>query len=875
MPLLGSQPLRTAAPALDQAPTPKAALAGTITILVVLALRVLVACDPTPGWGGDPLEMESPIVSLTPMGSLIVDALTFAGAALILVSMSRRAQAPPLWQTLCLAAGAVAIALHARVLRDASMENLILGSSWLAAFTAAFAMAQAARDARLRSLTVAALLGLIAPLVIKGVVQYVIEQPESVKMFLESKARILAANGWNEDSPMARAYWERLRQREATAWFGLANVFATLAAASLVALTGLTIAALRDRATPARPQTLAFLTFGLGAAAAGVVLAGAKGGYTAAALGLALIALIHLWPRLSARPPLLAPKEPRQVATGGAGPPPAEPVESAPRNPAAPAGAKAPNDFGRHSRHTSSRSHLPGSLLALSLPALALLAITARGLLSERLHELSLLFRWVYIQTAAKIFAQHPLLGAGPDGFKEAYMLLKPAISPEDVSSPHSISFDLAARLGLGGLALSALLIAWLWRTGRATDFGVCEPSTSAPPTPQESPDRTDARLLLITISIATAAAALIEQQTATVTSTLARAGGLAGFLLIAIATLRLFRTQAAARFAIPAIAAAAIAAFTHCQIELTGITPGANMWVFLLLAVGAGAGATARLRAVPEPTSTLRLRTLLALAIPITSLALLVPFALIPTARWDLFLRYAYQRVEDIPSLSVRADAIAQRKPLPRDSAKALATDLSAAIGMRVDESQVGPALALLRYKRSADALDTLRQAATIRPPDSETHRAAARLLLQLAAMDLSRAHTADATAGAAAAEKLAEDFNETTGPSPSQLAWLGLIRRSRYELDHDRAHLTRAVDAWEKAAALAPHEPNYAVQLARAYNTLGDADKAGVWAQTALAINQDLHLDPLRQFSPADLEELGKLARHRPPVIRDPQGP
>ena len=87
---------------------------------------------------------------------------------------------------------------------------------------------------------------------------------------------------------------------------------------------------------------------------------------------------------------------------------------------------------------------------------------------------------------------------------------------------------------------------------------------------------------------------------------------------------------------------------------------------------------------------------------------------------------------------------------------------------------------------------------------------------------------------------------------------------------------HLRSAADAFEKAAALAPHEPLYAAQLARIFATLNRKDDAARWAGRALDINQDLHLDPLRQFGPAELSELRDLrdgAGQPPPA--PPQAP
>src|SRR5690606_14992553 len=101
---------------------------------------------------------------------------------------------------------------------------------------------------------------------------------------------------------------------------------------------------------------------------------------------------------------------------------------------------------------------------ALAAVILPLAAIALRGLLGERLGELSLLFRSFYLRGAIAIIADHPLLGVGPAGFKDAYMLAKPAIAPEDVTSAHSVLFDLGATLGLAGLAWIALLAWWTWR---------------------------------------------------------------------------------------------------------------------------------------------------------------------------------------------------------------------------------------------------------------------------------------------------------------------------------------------------------------------------------------------------------------------------
>jgi tetratricopeptide (TPR) repeat protein len=200
---------------------------------------------------------------------------------------------------------------------------------------------------------------------------------------------------------------------------------------------------------------------------------------------------------------------------------------------------------------------------------------------------------------------------------------------------------------------------------------------------------------------------------------------------------------------------------------------------------------------------------------------------------------------------------------PHPGDTAKALATDLSAALGVPVEPRNIPSAVSELRYQRAASALSVIQKTSVISPADSETVHAIARLLIELSAMDESRGRPSDARASADAAEKLALDYCHSNPSRPAQLAWLGMVRRSRYELDRNPAHLADAVDAWVAAAALAPHEPLYAAQLARANALLSRREEAANWAQRALDINQELYLDPLRQFNNADLAELTALAK------------
>src|SRR3954466_11623990 len=83
--------------------TPAAALVGVLVLMGVLCLRVLTSYDPFPAWGGDPLEMASPIVGLTPLSSMVLDIATLIGAGLVFIGLPQRGLR--CWQLVCLAAG--------------------------------------------------------------------------------------------------------------------------------------------------------------------------------------------------------------------------------------------------------------------------------------------------------------------------------------------------------------------------------------------------------------------------------------------------------------------------------------------------------------------------------------------------------------------------------------------------------------------------------------------------------------------------------------------------------------------------------------------------------------------------------------------------
>lgn len=73
----------------------------------------------------------------------------------------------------------------------------------------------------------------------------------------------------------------------------------------------------------------------------------------------------------------------------------------------------------------------------------------------------SFLVRRQYWQATLGIVAQHPLTGAGPGNFAQAYHRFKPAASPESVADPHNWVLSLLSQYGPLGLIGFVLAVAW------------------------------------------------------------------------------------------------------------------------------------------------------------------------------------------------------------------------------------------------------------------------------------------------------------------------------------------------------------------------------------------------------------------------------
>jgi hypothetical protein len=748
-------------------------------VIGVVLLRICTSHDSFPGWSGDPLELPSPILGITPIISLLLDALLLVlSSALLWCSPATSVR-----RLLLLFIAAGFAAYHACFRRGGDIDDALQGFNWIAALTAGVALSAGCSDSRRRALAFGAIMSIIPLLVLKGAHQYFIEHAETLAAFKTDKDHYLASQGWSPGSSMALAYERRIGQAEALGWFGLANVYATTCAAGLVAVLGTLWSQLRSNAPRWSTIGLGLISLGAGFA---LVLAGAKGGYAAAGLGVAIFAL------------------PRLVPTKG--------------------------------------TRAAAAFIAVACVAGPLAAIAARGAVGERLHELSLLFRWYYLEGASRIFADHWTIGLGPSGFRDAYVLAKPALSPEDVTSPHSVLFDYACAFGLGGLALGACWFGLVLDAARGM-FTPC----NTPPTAATVDLRSTLRMLAAPLATGILASAYLEQPIASPASTLIRLGGITGGMVVGAAIFRAFMSPdtAGRRYTAIALGAAALTLAAHAQIEMTCINPGAAGWIMCVLGIAAS---NASPRRDHRPTRALGAMGALALA------ALLVMFTLPRVITWEHSLRRAYQNASVAGELSVRASWLGKPGPSDGDSPELFLKDLGAALGTHVkgDKASIESAFRELRRSGADSSTKLLQAAADAWPNHFPTARSLSRLFL-------ARSEFEAQDAKEASIRQAHEIATNSATRCDTSAAWSWVATTMGPNPEGQQRVL--AINALSRASNLAPREPSHLQRLAQLLRT-SDPAAARDWAAKALAADANMRLDPLRQFSKSERQELEAIA-------------
>lgn len=818
-----------------------AVLWGLCIALACIVLRCISTYDPFPYWSGDPFIMPSPVVGLTPAWAMGLDAVTILSCALVSWGLSRAASNLQL-RLLIKNSWVILFAYPAVSLTPKSfLDDYVLGLHWVASVFVALAVVMCIKDRALRlpaaMLACAALLSIVVMIVPKGLAQVFVEHPQMMRTFRANQDAFLAAQGWSPDSAMARGYLRRLEQPEASGWFGLANVFATLAAAGFAAfITWLVLELTRERVSlredrTERTKLLAVTVGGTALCAAGVWLAGSKGGFAAAGLGLALAAAAW-WIR---RP-------------------------------------------GNESKFSEKVAGWIGPAVVV----LTLLAVIIRGLIGERIGELSILFRWLYMQGAAKIFIHNPF-GVGPAGFKDAYMIHKPALSPEDTAFAHSILIDWIVCAGVIGLMLVGVWVSFLMSASR----GLLRPAPVAPTSDAGLEASTEelsitgmllrqARgLACLMVILPTGIAAFLEREAATPESGLTRAAGIALALACIWGVWRVLERGARTRryddALGPALAVAALVAAVHCQIELTGTTQGSGAWCWLALACGAGlcrgdwvSVSSAAAQQGPLDTSKWPRRIVILVAVPpIVMLGGVIAM----TWSWERKLARAYRPANEVREFVERRGELDRLSGAARDEAgRALLADMSAATGQAVTIGTLETALGRVQEQGVAAAKGALVLAASDEPWHFGTLRAASRVVMIDVQGRVARGEKV-APADLDAAIALMDMRREKFGKTASYWSWLGVLWEQRATMPFEGRGIVgdavsaqaRATQAYMNAAKFAPFDPLHVVKLSDLYAAMGDTENARAWAIRALELDKNLRLDPLRRLTDAERKRLG----------------
>lgn len=753
---------------------------GAACLVGLAMLRASVSLTVFPGWDMDPISMASPMVGLGPTATLAIDCALMTLAGALIALSSPLVGRFPLVELTLFLGGAAAAAWHGLISQHASQEHFLIGMSWTGAMAVAISLAHAARLESVRKTGAAIALGFLAALAFKGAMQVWIETPETIETYKASRNAILASHGWGPDSFAARTFERRLYDSAATGWFGLSNVVATFGAA------GVGVFSVLLKREPGRgPRTLA--TIGLAVSALCVWLAASKGGWAAAGVGVA-------------------------VGFGGV--------------------------------LLARRSRLTGAMLLLALPLVTVGAVAARGVVGERIGELSLLFRSQYMAAAVKIFTRNPIEGVGPAGFKDAYLLAKSPLSPEEVSSPHSLLLEFAAALGIGGLAWGVL---WLTLVAMAgANLARCGDADK-----DDTADARDSfRPAAIGLAGATIGSAWLESVIATPLGGAARIAGLAIGLMIAWRI-----CSAGGRSLRVALVAAGAACGFHAMIEVTPVQSGSAALFAALIGLAAAP--------MGDPAAQAG-RGVMARAIPGLFVALLgigSSFLVGRVQRWEWALLAGAERLEPITSLKQELGAAPDAAKL-----RSASEQLTRLLGTPVDATSESVQRALIEATRKAGALayEDLITAIAADPTSQPTRQAASNLSLQLAALNRELG-TPDQRRLRSAAD-LAEDATRLPWHRASAEAWLATVRRGIWEMTHEPAALEGAFIATVNAAALDPNNPMHAATAARLARKLGNGQATKEWSTRALRLDENMRLDPLRRFEAAERLELEGLSKALP---------
>ena len=618
--------------------------------------------------------------------------------------------------------------------------------------------------------------GFAIMLTLVGAYEVHVSHPQTLAMYEEGRDTFLSARGWSEGSFEAMSYERRLRNPEPVAWFGLTNVFASFVAASAAALFTFGLGCYRTHRSSALAYFIAALACGYG-----VYLCGSKGGFAVLAIGIAMGAAMQ----------------------------------------------------------TRVRARLNGHTL-LILCGLTIGALLLRGIIGEAIGERSLLFRYQYLVGAMNIWIADPLLGCGPGLFQDQYALLKPALSPEDVASPHSVLFAWIATLGIGGIALCVVLCRY-----------VLQQVIEEPAHPSAEPAPT-ALIKIAALVIVLPCLVSLQMQTA-VLSAPELAPILVGMVIwIGVAAFAM-RPAFPHQLLRAGLFVAAGVLLVHAMIEVTGtLIVSAPLWAFMLgLAVQERASRnTSRLGHACTAGGGLVLTAVL--------LAMWGPLN-----RWERSLHAGAHDAVPIADVRALVNGL-EYTATPEIDADRISSALSSLLGVPVGRSvdSIIPAVNQAEFAARAASVEHLRDAIDAFPSHTPTRIAASQQLLWIASIQIGVGRSGDASRTWDEATELFEhEPLDAQGERWLGNIWLGRVSAFAESGERER-WLRNAIEAFEDAYERTPNDPRLSHRIMTLWLELGSDSEARAWAERSLSVHERMRLDPIRGLDEASLEQARAVA-------------
>ncbi len=452
------------------------------------------------------------------------------------------------------------------------------------------------------------------------------------------------------------------------------------------------------------------------------------------------------------------------------------------------------------------------------------------------MHQLSLLFRGQYMVGALRIFAESPILGAGPGRFQNAYMVHKPATSPEDVTSAHNLLFDLIAQLGLAGIAWIGVLVILIWsarlpKHDDTSNFHAVSKGVLV-------------RLIPLMVLVAGVGAIRLQTNALDLELMLVLLVGVGVWMGVSL----LLGVFGSVRTLQIAAMGSAVVLIIHSMLDLTpvwivsgplfGLCVGMGFrgdsiesdthkpWRVPNLVAVAGLGFVVIMSSVGGAQTITRDQRLIELGQNAQKIA---------TLRAAFETQGPSQELANQISILVGTAVPAQSQPLIAAlSGYEIEDRVSKALGLiELSKQHNDPTLTITALEQTMKASMILKSIQGHKDPE-----------LRLAIKE--------------AADRLG------TGSTFRELKWAGSGYTTLARQDANPAQmLALAMASWVRADALNPHDPKHAIRLMDLAMEIGETHEAGIWAAQAVERSERMKLDPLKQLGQDNLRRAKELIK------------